>query len=44
LVTDKMRGIGLEPLTGGPEEFKRLIEAERAIWVPLIKEREITLD
>jgi len=43
-VTDKMRGIGLEPLTGGPDEFKALIEAERAIWVPLIKERGITLD
>lgn len=43
-VTDKMRGIGLEPLTGGPDEFRKLIEAERAIWVPLIKERGITLD
>ncbi|MBO1074610.1 Bug family tripartite tricarboxylate transporter substrate binding protein [Roseomonas marmotae] len=43
-VTDKMRGIGLEPLTGGPDEFKTLIEAERAVWVPLIKERGIVLD
>jgi tripartite-type tricarboxylate transporter receptor subunit TctC len=43
-VTDKMRGIGLEPLSGGPDEFKTLIEAERAVWVPLIKERGITLD
>ena len=43
-VTDKMRGIGLEPLTGGPDEFKALIEAERAVWVPLINERGITLD
>jgi tripartite-type tricarboxylate transporter receptor subunit TctC len=43
-VTDKMRGIGLEPLTGGPDEFKSLIEAERALWVPLIKERGITLE
>jgi tripartite-type tricarboxylate transporter receptor subunit TctC len=43
-VSDKMRGIGLEPLTGGPDEFKTLIEAERAVWVPLIKERGITLD
>jgi tripartite-type tricarboxylate transporter receptor subunit TctC len=43
-VTDRMRGIGLEPLSGGPDEFKTLIEAERAVWVPLIKERGITLD
>ena len=43
-VTDRMRGIGLEPLSGGPEEFKTLIEAERAVWVPLIKERGITLE
>ena len=39
-----MRGIGLEPLTGGPDEFKALIEAERAVWVPLIKELGIALD
>jgi tripartite-type tricarboxylate transporter receptor subunit TctC len=43
-VTDKMRGIGLEPLGGGPDEFKALIEAERAVWEPLIKERGIALD
>ena len=43
-VTDRMRGIGLEPLSGGPDEFKTLIEAERAVWVPLIKERGITLE
>jgi tripartite-type tricarboxylate transporter receptor subunit TctC len=43
-VTDKMRGIGLEPLAGGPDEFKALIEAERAVWVPLVMERGITLD
>ncbi|HYZ31127.1 MAG TPA: tripartite tricarboxylate transporter substrate binding protein [Crenalkalicoccus sp.] len=43
-VTDRMRAIGLEPLTGGPDEFRTLIEAERAVWVPLIKERGITLD
>ena len=35
---DKMRGIGLEPLTGGPDEFKTLIEAERAVWVPLARQ------
>ena len=43
-VTGRMRAIGLEPLSGGPEEFRTLIEAERAIWVPLIRERGITLE
>jgi len=43
-VLGRMRAVGLEPLTGGPEAFRRLIEAERAIWVPLIRERGITLD
>lgn len=43
-VADRMRGIGLEPLAGGPAEFEALEAAERAIWVPLIKERRIALD
>jgi tripartite-type tricarboxylate transporter receptor subunit TctC len=43
-VTGKLRGIGLEPLSGGPEEFRRYVEAERTVWVPLIKELGITLD
>ncbi len=43
-VTARMRGIGLEPLSGGPAEFRQLIEAERAVWVPLIRELGITLD
>jgi tripartite-type tricarboxylate transporter receptor subunit TctC len=43
-VTAKMRGIGLEPLSGGPEDVRRLIETERTVWVPLIKELGITLD
>lgn len=43
-VTDRMRGLGLEPLAGGPDEFKAHMEAERAVWVPLIKERGIALD
>ncbi|MCQ4160298.1 tripartite tricarboxylate transporter substrate binding protein [Roseomonas sp. GC11] len=43
-VAEKMRSIGLEPLTGGPDEFRTLIQAERAIWVPLIRERGIVLD
>lgn len=40
----RMREIGLEPLTGGPAEMHRLIEAERAVWVPLIRSLGITLD
>jgi tripartite-type tricarboxylate transporter receptor subunit TctC len=43
-VLAKMRDIGLEPLTGGPAEMKRLTEAERAVWVPLIRSLGITLD
>lgn len=43
-VKDRMRTLGFEPLSGGPAEFRTLIEAERAIWVPLIRERGITLE
>ena len=43
-VVERIRAIGLEPLTGGPEEAAKLIEAERAVWVPLIRERGITLE
>ncbi len=43
-VSGKLRSIGLEPLSGGPEEFRRLIEAERAVWLPLIRELGISLD
>ena len=43
-VVGRLRAIGLEPLAGGPAEFAALIEAERAVWVPLIRERGIGLD
>jgi tripartite-type tricarboxylate transporter receptor subunit TctC len=43
-VQSRMRGIGLEPLAGGPAEFRRLIEAERAVWLPLIRDLRISLD
>lgn len=43
-VQDRMRRIGLEPLEGGPEDMRRLVEAERAAWVPLIRSLGITLD
>jgi hypothetical protein len=38
-----MRNIGLEPPEGGPSEMQRLTEAERAVWVPLIRSLNITL-
>ena len=43
-VRERMRQIGLEPLTGGPAEMQRLAEAERAVWVPLVQALGITLD
>ena len=43
-VLARMRDMGLEPLTGGPDEFQALLEAERAVWVPLIQSLGITLD
>lgn len=43
-IRTRMREIGLEPLTGGEAEFKALIAAERAVWVPLIRDLGITLD
>lgn len=43
-VSGRMEEIGLQPLTGGPAEMQALIDAERAVWVPLIKELGITLD
>ncbi|MCK8785283.1 tripartite tricarboxylate transporter substrate binding protein [Roseomonas sp. NAR14] len=43
-VRRRMREIGLEPLTGGPAEFQALLNAERATWLPLIRELGITLD
>ena len=43
-VLARMRDLGLEPLTGGPDEFQALLEAERAVWVPLIQSLGITLD
>ncbi len=40
----RMRELGVEPLPGGPGEFQALLEAERAVWVPLIRDLGITLD
>lgn len=43
-VRTRMQQIGLEPLTGGPAEFDALLERERGIWLPLIRDLKITLD
>ena len=43
-VLARMREVGLEPLAGGADEFQALLEAERAVWVPLIQSLGITLD
>ncbi|MBP0443634.1 tripartite tricarboxylate transporter substrate binding protein [Roseomonas sp. SSH11] len=43
-VRNRMKQIGLEPLTGGPAEFEALLERERGIWLPLIRDLKITLD
>ena len=43
-VQGRMRGIGLDPLAGGPEEHRRMIASERAIYWPLIRQLGIALD
>ncbi|MBI0536289.1 tripartite tricarboxylate transporter substrate binding protein [Roseomonas sp. KE2513] len=43
-VRGRMKQIGLETLTGGPTEFEALLERERATWLPLIRDLNITLD
>lgn len=40
----KMKEIGLEPLTGGPKEFTALMESERKIWWPVIKDLGVQLE
>jgi tripartite-type tricarboxylate transporter receptor subunit TctC len=43
-VRTRMREIGLDPLTGGPTEFQALLETDRAVWTPIIRDLGITLD
>jgi tripartite-type tricarboxylate transporter receptor subunit TctC len=43
-VQARMREIGLDPLTGGPEEHRALIASERAIYWPLIRGLNLSLD
>ena len=40
----RMRAIGPDPLSGGPEEHRRLIASERAVYWPLIRQLGIALD
>lgn len=40
----KFREIGVEPLQASPAEVQAMLAADRAIWVPLIRELGITLD
>ena len=43
-VLGRMREIGLDPLTGGPDEQRRLIASERAVYWPLIRRLGLSLD
>jgi tripartite-type tricarboxylate transporter receptor subunit TctC len=43
-VQGRMREIGLDPLSGGPEEHRRMIAAERAVYWPLIRQLGVSLD
>ena len=43
-VQARMREIGLEPLQGGPAEYRAMIEAERAVYWPLIRALGLRLD
>ena len=43
-VQGRMREIGLDPLAGGPEEHRRMIASERAVYWPLIRQLGIALD
>ena len=43
-VQARMGEIGLEPLRGGPAEYRAMIEAERAIYWPLIRDLGLRLD
>jgi tripartite-type tricarboxylate transporter receptor subunit TctC len=43
-VQTRLRSTGIEPLQGGPEQFRALLVAERAVWVPLIRDLGIVLD
>jgi tripartite-type tricarboxylate transporter receptor subunit TctC len=43
-VNKKLTDIGVEPLSGSPEQMANYIKTETARWHALIKERRLTLD
>ncbi|HWL83116.1 MAG TPA: tripartite tricarboxylate transporter substrate binding protein [Roseomonas sp.] len=43
-VQRKFREIGVEPLQASPEQVRAMLAADRAVWVPLIRDLGITLD
>jgi tripartite-type tricarboxylate transporter receptor subunit TctC len=43
-VKARMREIGLDPLTGGPAEYQALLQSERDVWWPVIKDLGISLE
>jgi tripartite-type tricarboxylate transporter receptor subunit TctC len=43
-VLKRMGELGVEPLPGGPADLTTLVKAERAVWLPLIKELGLTLN
>ncbi|MCR0981983.1 Bug family tripartite tricarboxylate transporter substrate binding protein [Roseomonas populi] len=43
-VRSRMMEIGLEPLSGGPADYAKLIADERAVWDPVVKGLNLSLD
>jgi len=43
-VQARFREIGVEPLPASPEQVQAMLVADRAVWVPLIRDLGITLD
>ena len=43
-VIETLHRLGLEPVGGTPDEFKRKVAADRAQWAPVVKETGIKMD
>lgn len=43
-IRQRLVEIGVAPLSQGPAEFDAMMQADRAFWVPFIRERGITLE
>lgn len=43
-VRARMIATGIQPLPGGPQDYERVVQADRDVWVPLIRSLGITLD